>query len=87
MAKARLNFRRLSVPEKIAKAKQIVTSLTGNPNFPNPSPPLATMTTGINDLEGAYTTTQSAKQSVKSAVTDQSAKEDRLDQLMSQSAS
>lgn len=87
MAKAKLNFRRLSVPEKIAKAKQIVTSLRDNPNFPNPSPSLTAMTTGINDLDTAYTTTQAAKQSLKSAVTDQSAKEDRLDQLVSQSAS
>jgi hypothetical protein len=87
MAKAKLNFRRLSVPEKIAKAKQIVTALTGNPNFPNPSPALATMTAGINDLEAAFTITQAAKQSLKSSVTDQSAKEDRLDQLVSQSAS
>jgi hypothetical protein len=87
MAKAKLNFRRLSVPEKVAKAKQVVTSLTDNPNFPNPSPSLAAMTAGINELEAAYRTTQAAKQSLKSSVSDQSAKEDRLDQLMSQSAS
>ena len=87
MAKVKLNFRRLSVPEKIAKAKQIVTALTGNANFPNPNPPLATITAGTNGLSGAYTTTQAAKQALKAGVADQSAKEDVLDQLISQIAS
>jgi hypothetical protein len=87
MAKVKLNFRRLSVPEKIAKARQIVTALTGNTNFSNPNPPLATITAGVNDLDGAYTTTQSRKQGVKTAVTDQTTKEDALIQLMSQCAS
>jgi len=88
MAKVKLNFRRLSVPEKIAKARQIVTALTGNNNFPNPSPPLATITAGVKRTSiGAYTTTQSRKQAVKTAVTDQTTKEDALIQLMSQCAS
>ena len=87
MAKVKLNFRRLSVPEKIAKARQIVTALTGNASFPNPNPPLATITAGVNDLDGAYTTTQSRKQGVKTAVADQTTKEDALDQLISQCGS
>jgi len=87
MAKVKLNFRKLSVPEKVAKARQIVTALTGNANFPNPVPPLATMTTGINDLNTAFTTAQANKQAWKTSVTDQSMKEDTLDQLVSQCAS
>ena len=87
MAKVKLNFRRLSVPEKIAKARQIITALTGNASFPNPNPPLATITAGVNDLDGAYTTTQSRKQGVKTAVADQTTKEDALDQLISQCGS
>ena len=62
MAKVKLNFRRLSVPEKIAKARQIINALTGNTNFSNPTPPLATITASVNALDGAYTTTQSRKQ-------------------------
>jgi hypothetical protein len=87
MAKVKLNFRRLSVAEKIAKAQQIVTALTGNASFPNPNPPLATITTGTNSLSGAYATALAAKAALKAAVADQSAKEDALDQLISQIAS
>ena len=87
MAKVKLNFRRLSVPEKIAKARQIITALTGNASFPNPNPPLETITAGINALDGAYATTQSRKQAVKTAVADQTTKEDALDQLISKCGS
>jgi hypothetical protein len=86
MAKVKLNFRRLSVAENIAKARQIVTALTGNAKFPNPNSPLETITDGANALEAAQATTQSRKQAVKTAVADQTVKEDSLDQLMSQCA-
>src|SRR5260370_32152199 len=84
MAKVKLNFRRLSVPEKLAKARQIITALTGNPKFTNPVPPLATLTAGANDLESAYTTAQANKQAWRNAVDVQTAKADALDQLFSQ---
>ena len=87
MAKVKLNFRNLSVPEKISKARHIVTSLTGNPDFPHPVPPLETITAGTNDLETAYTTTQTHKQALKGSVANQSMKEDGLVQLVSQAAS
>ena len=87
MAKVKLNFRRLSVPEKLAKARQIIAALTDNPRFTNPVPPLPTLTAGVNDLEGAYTTAQADKQSWRSSVDVQTAKEDAFDQLFSQCAS
>src|SRR5258706_12222315 len=87
MAKFKPNFRRLSVPKKAAKARQIVTALTGNTNFPNPNPPLAMITASANGLDGAYGITQSTKQDLKTAVTDQSVKEEGLDQLVCQIAS
>jgi len=87
MAKVKLNFRRLSVPEKIAKARHVVTSLSGNASFPNPSPTLAAITTCINDLEAASALTQTKKQDYQNAVADQTGKEDALDQLMSKIAS
>ncbi|HMG74321.1 MAG TPA: fibronectin type III domain-containing protein [Pyrinomonadaceae bacterium] len=87
MAKVKLNFRRLSVPEKVAKARQIVTALTGNASFPNPIPPLETLTASLNALEGAYRTTRSRRQAVKTAVDDQTMREDALIHLMSQCAS
>src|SRR5713226_4312994 len=87
MAKVKLNFRRLSVPEKLTKARQIITALTGNPKFANPVPPLATLTAGANDLESAYTTAQANKQAWRNAVDVQTAKADALDQLFSQCGS
>lgn len=87
MAKVKLNFRRLSVPEKVAKARQIATAMSGNARFPNPNPPLAAITAGANSLDDAYTTLQATKQAVKTAATDQTVKEDALDQLVSQIAS
>ena len=41
MPKVKLNLKELSTLEKVAKARQIVTSLTGNPSFTTPHPTLA----------------------------------------------
>ena len=40
MAKIRLNLGSLTIAEKIAKAQQVFNALTGNANFPAPSPSL-----------------------------------------------
>ncbi len=87
MARVKLNFKRLSVPEKIAKARQIVASLTGNATFANPVPPLATLGVGLDALDDAYTSAQANKQAWHGAVDVQTAKEDALDQLISQCVS
>jgi hypothetical protein len=42
----------------IALAKAIVQALTGNKSFPNPDPPLATVTSAIADLEAAQALVQ-----------------------------
>jgi len=42
----------------IAFAKAIVQALTGNKSFPNPDPPLATVTSAIADLEAAQAVVQ-----------------------------
>jgi hypothetical protein len=86
MAKVILNFRRLTIPEKIAKVRQIVTALTGNNNFPNANPTLALITAGADNLEAAYTTTLANKQAVKTSITNQTISEDDLVQLVSQLA-
>lgn len=87
MSKIKLNFTRLSVTDKIAKARQIVTALTGNASFTTPTPALASVTTAINDLETANTATLAARQEAKSRTTDQQNKEDALDRIMTQLAS
>lgn len=53
MAKIKLNFRKLSVSEKIARARQIVDAMTDNPAFPTPTPALAQVTAAITAVEQA----------------------------------
>jgi len=84
MSRIRLNLRQLPATEKIAKAKQILTALTGNASFPSPTPPLETITAAVNAFDAAYAATQAARQEVKTKSSDQSSKEDLLDQLMVQ---
>jgi|GEM_PF-3158351 len=43
MPKIKLNLSALTVPEKIAKAQQIVTKMTGNVHFPTPTPNLTSV--------------------------------------------
>ena len=40
MARIRLNLKNLTIPEKIAKGRQIVTAMTNNTTFANPIPAL-----------------------------------------------
>jgi len=68
MSKIKHNFRRLPIPQKIAKAQQIVAALTGNPGVPTPSPTLPSDTTGTNDLDAAYNEAQAARQTAKKAL-------------------
>jgi hypothetical protein len=42
----------------VMTAKGLVSSLTNNPNFPTPDPPLATISTAIANLEAAQTAVQ-----------------------------
>ncbi len=63
MAKIKLNLQKLSHPQRLQLAQQIITAMTGNANFPNPNPSLAnlqtlltTATTKVNDAEQARQT-------------------------------
>jgi Fibronectin type III domain len=84
MAQIKLNFSRLSIPEKIARARQIVTAMTGNAHFTAPQPPLTSITTAANELDQAASDVQAARQEAKTKTTIQNAKEDALDKLISQ---
>jgi predicted phage tail protein len=84
MPKAKLNSRGLSVPAKIAKARQIVASTTGNPNFPNPHPPLADITALVNATESKSAQRDATLQLGKTQTTELGALEDQLDALMNQ---
>lgn len=52
---------KLSAPEKIAKARQVVEAMTDNPIFPNPDPPLAQLTATIDEFELSYYKAQAAE--------------------------
>ncbi|MBC8030072.1 MAG: fibronectin type III domain-containing protein [Pyrinomonadaceae bacterium] len=86
MSKIKLNFSRLPLTDKIARARQIVAALTGNPIFLSPTPALTAVTTAIDDFESAYVATQAARQEAKAKTTDQQNKEDIVDRLMTQLA-
>jgi hypothetical protein len=86
MSKIKLNFSRLPITQKVAKAQQIVAALTGNSNFPTPSPALTAITTSINDLDAAFAGAQIARQAAKEKTSTQNEKEDALDQLIAKLA-
>jgi hypothetical protein len=86
MPKIKLNLSKLTVPEKLAKAEQIVLKMTGNANFPTPSPSLVSITTAANELKTAFAEAQAARQTQKEKTAAQNAKEELLDQLLTQEA-
>jgi hypothetical protein len=77
-AKVKLNLRQLSVEEKIVFSKQIITSMTANPNFATPVPSLATVTTAITAAETANADLKVAR---KATVTKASILDDKLADL------
>src|SRR5947208_2895650 len=86
MSKIKLNLARLTIPEKIALAQQIVTALTGNANFATPHPSLASVTTAGNNLNAAFTAAQAARSEAKNKTTIQTQLEEELDGNLSQLA-
>ncbi|HMH42776.1 MAG TPA: fibronectin type III domain-containing protein [Pyrinomonadaceae bacterium] len=86
MSKIRLNLSKLTIPQKLAKAQQIITALTGNAGFPTPSPTLSNITSAMNELKTAADEVQAVTQTRKEKTSIQSQKKDNLDQLLTQSA-
>jgi hypothetical protein len=79
MAKVSLNLSRLSVPERLALAQQIITAMTGNANFATPNPPLTELTTL---LAAANTKTQAAEAARQAAIQATTERNTALDALM-----
>ena len=73
------------IPEKIEKSRSIVTEMTGNTNFGAPglpiNPPLADVTTGIDELETAHVAAQTGGETETAT---QHEKETVLDNLLTQ---
>ena len=86
MARIRLNLRNLTVPEKLAKGRQIITAMTNNATFANPVPALADVTARLDALEKAYGSVQSAKSEVSTRVVSQDNAEVDVDQILTQLA-
>jgi hypothetical protein len=82
MSRIKLNFRGLTISEKVARARQIITALTGNSNFPTPHPPLPQLNTVIDELEAANAAAQAARQEAKARTAALNIKEAEHDQLM-----
>ena len=86
MARIRLNLNRLTVTEKIAKGRQIVTAMNNNTTFATPSPPLTDVTAALEDLEKAFALVQSAKSEVATRVVVQDNAATKVDQVLTQLA-
>ena len=86
MPKIKLNLRRLSVPEKLARGREIITALTGNADFPAPKPTLATVTTITDDLETAQQEQQAAKRTAVTKTIARNEREDAFDRTFTQLA-
>src|SRR5215212_6653334 len=84
MSKIKLNLRSLTIPEKIARAQQVVAALTGNTSFTTPHPSLAEVTAAINGLEAAANAAQAARLEARRRTAAQTVKEDDLVQTMTQ---
>ena len=87
MGRVRLNLKNLTVTDKIAKARQIITAMTGHTSFPNPSPALTDVTTALDHLEEAFALVQSARSEVATRVSTQDTAEAKVDEVLTQLAS
>lgn len=86
MARIRLNLKKLSITDKIAKARQIVTAMSNNASFPNPSPPLSEITAAADEVTQALSLVQAAKSEITTRVVTQDNAVARLDQALTKLA-
>ena len=86
MPKTKLNLHNLSIVAKIAKAKQIVAALTGNPNFPTPNPTLNAIDLVITKTETKAAERDAAQQLAKTKTIELNGCEDELNAILSQIA-
>ena len=87
MARIKLNLKKLTTLEKIARARQIVTALTGNDNFTTPNPSLATLTAVANTVEQINADVQAARATAIVKTAELTESEATLDRMLSQLAS
>lgn len=86
MPRIKLNIRSLSVTDKVARGRQIVTAMTNNTHFANPHPSLSDVTASLATLEQAHTSLQAAKTDVKAKSTAQDDAEVKVNRILAQLA-
>src|ERR1043166_1717179 len=86
MARIRLNLKNLTIPEKLAKGRQIVSAMTSNSSFPKPTPPLPDVTARLDILEKAFGSVQAAKSEVSTRVGTQDNAVTEVDHILTQLA-
>ena len=82
MAKVKLNLQNYSITELFEFARNIVTAMTGNADFPTPDPALAAVTTAADDLETAYNGSQVARQDSQEKTTTMYDKKEAISKLV-----
>ena len=87
MGRVRLNLKNLTVTDKIARARQIITAMTDHSSFPNPSPALSDVKTAVDELEKTFALVQSARSEVATRVSTQETAEAKVDEVLTQLAS
>jgi hypothetical protein len=86
MPRIKLNFRQLSIPDKINKARQVIHAISNIPAFATPTPSLVTIVEAVDNLESAASETQVARQNAKTRTSAQNQREDLVDKMMIQLA-
>lgn len=84
MARVKLDFKRLSVAEKIIRGRQLVDSLTNNPKFLQPNPPLAEVIAALDALQAAIQAAQLSRQVARAKTAEQHQAEDVVDRVLTQ---
>jgi hypothetical protein len=82
----KLQLTRMPVPQKAQFAQQIVTKMTSNPRFPDPTPALSGIQSTAGTLSSLYNTAQQARLAAKAATAAQNESSAELDTLLSQLA-
>jgi hypothetical protein len=86
MSLIKLGLNRLSVADKIQFGRQIVQAMTANPNFPVPTPSLASLADESNTLETAHNEAKAARAAAKAKTTVQDDAAAELDWTLTQLA-
>ena len=86
MAQVKVAISKMPVPQKIQYVRQIISSMTGNPNFAAPCPALTVLEEGVDILEQAYKQAKQTRDLAKEQTTIANQKEVALDALVMQEA-